>query len=360
MIPSNGIQLELNPMHGTAKSLMIGTIGGGIFFLFDLPLAWMMGSMCIVTIFAICGTEMSVNPTLRKTMTAVLGVMLGSSFSPDTLGNLQQWSNGLTLLLISLVLSMILAYVFFRKIGMFDQITAYFSSAPGGFNVMYEVGAAKGGDGRTIALIHATRVLLLVMIVPIVFRYGIETSGTKETIPLIGDTQQLTEYGWLFIAALIGYFAGYHLKLPAHHLMGPLIVTAAFELSGFISASPPMLLVYIAQLVIGTAIGIRFLGTSFQEVRRIILLSCGSTGIMMIVAIALSFLTASVVGVSIPGLVLALSPGGLAEMSLVAFALGIDVAFVSIMHVLRITIIVAIVPAFYPVFERYWLSRKKA
>lgn len=351
---------ELNPMHGTAKSLMIGAVGGAVFFLFDLPLAWMMGSMSIVTIFAIRGIEMSVNSSLRKIMTGVLGVMLGSSFSPETLGNLQQWSNGLTLLLLSLALSMVLAYIFFRKLGKFDQITAYFSSAPGGFNVMYEVGEAKGGDGKKIALIHATRVLLLVMSVPIVFRYGIETNGVKETILLIGDLSYLSEYGWLFVAALIGYFAGYLLKLPAYHLMGPLIVAAAFEVSGFISAKPPMLLVYAAQLVIGTAIGIRFLGTSFQEVRRIIFLSCGSTGIMMVVAITLSFLAATFVGVSIPGLVLALSPGGLAEMSLVALALGIDVAFVSIMHVLRITIIVAVVPALYPVFERFWMSRKKA
>ncbi len=346
-------------MNGTIKSLTIGSIGGAIFFLFDLPLAWMMGSMCIVTVFAIRGKQMSVNPVLRKVMTAVLGVMLGSSFSPDTLGNIQRWSNGLTLLLVSLALSMVLAYIFFRKLGKFDRITAYFSSAPGGFNVMYEVGDAKGGDGKKIALIHATRVLLLVMIVPIVFRYGIETNGIIETIPLFGQLDYLAEYGWLLVAALIGYFSGYLLKLPAYHLMGPLIVAAAFELSGFISAKPPMLLVYAAQLVIGTAIGIRFLGTNFQEVRRIILLSCGSTGIMMVVAIVLSFTTASIVGVSIPGMVLALSPGGLAEMSLVALALGIDVAFVSIMHVLRIIIIVAVVPALYPVFERYWIRRKR-
>lgn len=346
-------------MYPTIKSLALGAIGGGTFFILDLPLAWMMGSMCLITVLAMRGTSLSVNPELRKIMTAVLGVMLGSSFSPETVGNLQQWSNGLLLLLISLFLFMGAAYLYFRTVGKFDNITAYFCAAPGGFNVMYEVGEAKGGDGRKIALIHATRILLLVMVVPLVFRYGVKTGEAAKAMNLLGQWEDLAEYFWLLLAAVIGYVAGQKIKLPAYHLMGPLLVAAAFELTGFISVKPPMILIYAAQLVIGTAIGIRFLGTSYKEVRHVILLSVGSTALMMTMATILAFLAAPYVGISIPGLILALSPGGLAEMSLVALALGIDVAFVSIMHVIRIAVIIAVIPAIYPVFNRYWKRDQK-
>jgi hypothetical protein len=63
--------------------------------------------------------------------------------------------------------------------------------------------------------------------------------------------------------------------------------------------------------------------------------------------------------VSAAGIILALSPGGLAEMSLVALALGIDVAFVSTMHVIRISLIIAIVPMAFSAIERIWVRQPK-
>jgi hypothetical protein len=343
----------------TFRSLAIGSIGGAVFFALNLPLAWMMGSMLLMTALAVRGYNLQVDPNLRKIMTAILGVMLGSSFSPETVTSLSLWGNGLAVLGVTVILTMITIYAYFRRVGGFDPVTAYFSSAPGGFNVMYEVGEANGGDGRKIALIHATRVLMLVMTVPIAFRYGVQDipAGAHDVPSLLGDWEQPVGYAWLLLAAVGGYVLGYLVRLPAYHLMGPMLVAAAFEMGGLTDVTLPMGLVYAAQLVIGTSIGLRFLGTTLQEIRHIILLSCGSTAIMIALATSLAFITSSYVGVSIPGLVLALSPGGLAEMSLVALALGIDVAFVSIMHVIRIAVIIAVVPLIYPLFDRHWVKR---
>ncbi len=339
-------------MPTTLKSLSIGAVGGALFYAANLPLAWMMGSMCILTVFAVKGANLSVNNNLRKVMTAVLGIMLGTSFSPDTVNHIMAWTGGLALLLINVVLTMLVTYVYYRKIGRFDHTTAYFSSAPGGFNVMYEVGEAKGGDGRSIALIHATRILLLVMTVPIAFRYGTSVSSSPQAIPLFGYSGHLVGYTMMCVTGVVGYWLGGVLRLPAHHLLGPMFVTGIFSIAGIIDVMPPMILIYLAQLVIGSAIGLRFMGTTVSEIKRIILLSCGSTALMIFLATVLSFLAASYVGISVPGLILALSPGGLAEMSLVALALGIDVAFVSIMHVIRIAIIIAFVPVLFPLFGR--------
>jgi len=315
--------------------------------------------MCITTVFALRGVQLKVHPPLKNIMVAVLGVMLGSNFSPETIGNMVLWSNGLLLSFANIFISMSVVYLYYRKIGKLDRTTAYFSSAPGGFNIMYEVGEAKGGDGRKIALIHATRILLLVMTVPIAFRYGVEIQETKESLPLLGSWEDLTQYGWLLFAAIIGFWGGKILRLPAHHLMGPLIVAAAFELSGFIDVKPPLLLIYAAQLVIGTSLGLRFLGISVREVRQVMLLSCGSTALMIAIATLLAILCSNLIGVSIPGLILALSPGGLAEMSLVALALGIDVAFVSVIHAVRITFIIGFIPLAYPAVTHFWRLRNK-
>ena len=343
-------------MIKTLRSLAIGAVGGAAFYAINLPLAWMLGSMCLATIFAVRGMDLTVDNTLRKIMTAVLGVMLGSSFTTETFSDLMNWSGGLALLVISTFISMTIVYLFYRRLCGFDRITAYFSAAPGGFNVMYETGEALGGDGRTIALIHASRIMLLVMTVPLAFRFGIagDTPGTAASPSIFGNMDELLGYGLLLLAGALGYVLGKPLRLPAPHLMGPMVFCAAIHMLGITSAQPPMILIFAAQLVIGTSIGLRFLGTTVREIRRVILLSAVSTALMIAIAVFLAYEATDMIGISIPGLVLALSPGGLAEMSLVALTLGIDVAFVSVMHVVRIMMIIACVPALYPLVKRIW------
>jgi len=71
------------------------------------------------------------------------------------------------------------------------------------------------------------------------------------------------------------------------------------------------------------------------------------------VAIAVACCAAlhAMTGLSIPALVLAYAPGGLAEMSLVALALSIDIAFVATHHAFRLFIVLLLVP---PIFR--WLK----
>jgi uncharacterized membrane protein AbrB (regulator of aidB expression) len=63
------------------------------------------------------------------------------------------------------------------------------------------------------------------------------------------------------------------------------------------------------------------------------------------------------VGVDPMGLLLALVPGGLVEMGLIALSLGIDTAMVSTLHVLRIGLIILVVPLFFVLLDRQLLRR---
>ena len=55
---------------------------------------------------------------------------------------------------------------------------------------------------------------------------------------------------------------------------------------------------------------------------------------------------------SAPAVLLAFAPGGLAEMSLIALALGVDVAYVATHHVVRIFFIVALAPLVFRLLRR--------
>jgi membrane AbrB-like protein len=97
--------------------------------------------------------------------------------------------------------------------------------------------------------------------------------------------------------------------------------------------------VNVAQLVLGTTIGCRFLGTPPREILRILWLSVGSTLILLAATLVFALAVSRVSSYGVVPLLLAYSPGGLAEMSLIALALQIEVAFVAAHHVVRVFLV---------------------
>jgi uncharacterized protein len=104
--------------------------------------------------------------------------------------------------------------------------------------------------------------------------------------------------------------------------------------------------------VLGTTIGCRFVGSSTGEILRILVLTLGSTVILLALTVVFAYGVSRLSNHGLTPVILAYSPGGLAEMSLVALALGIEVAFVAAHHIIRVTFVLACAG---PVFA--WLRR---
>lgn len=75
-----------------------------------------------------------------------------------------------------------------------------------------------------------------------------------------------------------------------------------------------------AQVVIGATVGCRFINTSPRMILRVIGLSIGSTLLLLCTSLTFAFLISMWTGDRFIGLVLAYSPGGFAEMSLIALS----------------------------------------
>jgi len=127
----------------------------------------------------------------------------------------------------------------------------------------------------------------------------------------------------------------------------PLILSAIVHGTGLTELPPPSWLVAIMQVVIGCVAGSRFAGVQWREVRTSVLQGFAWTLIMLAAALAAAALCSTFVDASVPALLLAFAPGGIAEMTIVAFAMGIEVAFVVCCHVFRSIFIIAVAPALY-------------
>ncbi len=333
-----------------ALALALGAAGGALFFALALPLPWMLGAMTAATAAALAGAPLAVPGTVRNVMVAILGVLLGSQFTVDIFAQITEWYVGISGVVLSVAAMVGLAYIAFRKLGGYDRPTAYFAAMPGGLSEMMVLGESMGGDGRKISLTHGTRILLAVFL--IAFYYRVFEGYTPVGLPVpAGATFAWSDVVMLIACALVGYPAARALRVPAAQLVGPLVLSAALHLTGIVSAQPPGELIAAAQVVLGAAIGARFAGMGLAELWRVVLLAALVALIMVLVAAAAAFGLAAAGGLSGPALFLALAPGGLAEMSLIALSFGSAAAFVSTHHIVRIMLIVILGPLLFRLVE---------
>ena len=334
-------------------ALAIGTAGGFLFAWLKLPLPWMMGAMVATTIASVSGADIRIDYRLRTAMIAILGVMLGSAFRPELIDRAGEWVVTIGGLLVYAITAGSLVTWYFRKVGGYDAVTSYFSASPGGLNEMVLVGRAMGGDDRIIALTHSARILLVVMTIPFVFRIFADYTPSATLLPP-GAGLDIAARDWAILAgcAVAGAIIGKLLRIPAAFLVGPMVMSGIIHLAGVTEASPPSLLVACAQVVMGSGIGCRFAGTPLKTIMRVVTISIGSTIILMVSGVLFGLALEQITGVPWFILVLAYAPGGLAEMSLIALALGRDVAFVATHHIFRIGFIVILAPMAFRLMRR--------
>ncbi|WP_413204132.1 AbrB family transcriptional regulator [Rhodospirillum sp. A1_3_36] len=326
-------------------TLLIGALGGLVFSWLKLPLAWMIGSMLFTTIAALSEVRLEAPRQMRLAVVPILGVLLGAAFTPQTLSHIHEWGWTIAaLFLYGAVVTGTVSLILNRLFG-YDGRTAFLGAAPGGINDLILLAQQYHANDRAVSLMHAIRILVAVMTIPLYFRfvYGITTSGGGPNYTPL-DALSLIDALMLAACALLGYWLGKVLKLPAYAIFGPMILSAGLHFGGFTAAKPPTVLIQAAQVIIGATIGCRFLGVSLSIMFRDMLIAAASGLAMVGLAVGFAAILAPITGFGVGEIVLAFSPGGLMEMGLISIAMGFDPAFVSAHHLARIVMVIVFAP----------------
>lgn len=340
------------PYARFSLALALGLGGGLAFQHLSLPLPWMMGPMLACTLAALLRLPVAAPPVIRPPMTMVIGVMLGAAFSPDLVTRILQWWPATLGLIAFIALCGGSVVWYFRSVGGYDPTTAYFAGMPGGLVEMVTLGEERGGDAQVIAAVHSVRILLIVMTLPFAIQWleGVSLNRIAGSVSVF-STPATAEL-WLIGCGLVGCVIGHRFNLPAKYLLGPMLASATVHLLGWSEFKPPFEVVNAAQLILGVVIGCRFQGAARRTVGRIVLLSLGSTAILLFWTAACATVLSWLSGVRTIALLLAYSPGGLAEMSLIALAVKAEVAFVAAHHIIRIFVVMVAAAPVYAVIAR--------
>ncbi|HEU03400.1 MAG TPA: AbrB family transcriptional regulator, partial [Aurantimonas coralicida] len=238
------------PYGRFALALVVALVGAIIFLEFSLPLPWMLGPMAACLAASLLRLPVRAPSIVRPPMTMLVGVLLGAGFTPGMVAGMADWLPSLLGLVLFLFVAAAACVTYFHWVAGFDLPTAYFAGMPGGLIEMVTLGQAKGGDPRIIALVHSSRIMLIVFALPFVLH--LVTGQSVVTRPNSGlsivDAGWTVEL-WLVLTGLVGIALGRWMRLPAPDLMGPMLASAIVHLSGVTEFRPPYELVAMAQLV---------------------------------------------------------------------------------------------------------------
>ena len=326
--------------------------GAAIFLWFELPLPWLFGPLFSCLLAALIGINLYSIKILSDAMRTILGVAVGATVSLSFLLALPGFWNTLIFIPITVILSGIIGVWYFQKLCGYDFPTAYYSSMPGGLQDMLVFGEEAGGNVRAMSLIHATRVLVIIIALPILltFIWGISLDKPPGDPIKSFAIEQLIILG---ICGIAGWKIASFFGMFGASILGPLILTAIASITGILHTRPPVEAIWAAQYFIALGIGVKYVGVTAQEIRKDILAGLGFCIFLLVITLSIVSLVINYNLAPAVDAILSMAPGGQAELVVITLIVGADLGFVVAHHLFRIFIVILGAP----IMERFMKSK---
>ena len=328
-------------------------LSGAIIFLWlKLPLPWLFGPLFSCLLAALIGINLYSIKILSDAMRTILGVAVGATVTLSFLLALPGFWNTLIFIPITVILSGIIGVWYFQKLCGYDFPTAYYSSMPGGLQDMLVFGEEAGGNVRAMSLIHATRVLVIIIALPtlLTFIWGISLDKPPGDPIRNFEIEQLIILG---ICGIAGWKIASFLGMFGASILGPLILTAIASITGILHTRPPVEAIWAAQYFIALGIGVKYVGVTAQEIRKDILAGLGFCIFLLVITLSIVSLVINYNLAPAVDAMLSMAPGGQAELVVMALIVGADLGFVVAHHLFRIFIVILGAP----IMERFMKSK---
>ncbi|SPH16939.1 hypothetical protein DEA8626_00453 [Defluviimonas aquaemixtae] len=330
----------------------LGTAGGFAAAALHLPLPMLLGSLLAVGAASVAGLKPlgrvpQAPQQLRMLFIPVIGVAIGGAARPEILTEAPEWIPSLIALCLFIPAVHYGGYRLLTAIGRVDRLTAFYGTAPGGLVETVQMGEEAGADVPMLAMLQFLRLILTIILVPLAFTLmeG-HAVGSAGGAAVAGHAMGLRDAALLIAAAVVGAVIGVRLKLPAGHVLGPILLSGAAHVAGLTQAVPPGWLIAATQVVIGTSLGVRFAGMPKRRILDAALLALANAVVTIGGAVVLSLSIAGIVGEPARTIFLAFAPGGLVEMGLIALSLNMSILYVTAHHLVRIVLSVTIARTF--------------
>jgi len=336
--PVLGRQIPGRQIGVWALTIALGIGGGAALDALHVPLAWLLGSLFAVAAVSLTGRNLAMPPGARQVGQVALGTTIGLTFDQQVAAFVAGF---LPIMLGAAVLSIFYGVVAGRalaKTSGVDNASAFFASLPGGVVEMSVQAERNGGDPAPVALAQSLRILFVVVTIPpIITVLGLTGVDPFEMRHLAIDPLGLLAL--LAMGAAVGFLLNLR-RIANSWFLGPLGVAVLFGVAGVELSGMPVELTNLGQVMMGATLGLRYRRDRILALRTFIAPAVLSTAILVGLNVATGAGIGLIFGLPIPTMALAVSPGGMAEMSITAQVLHLGVPLVVAFHVVRIFIVI--------------------
>ena len=174
--------------------------------------------------------------------------------------------------------------------------------------------------------------------IPLALTYGgfpLEAAAYRPVVPLDYSVLAL----WLAFGFVLGEVSERLRLQNGDFLLAPILLGATLTVSGTQLSAVPHWMTDFAQLMFGLVLGARYERAFFARYRLFIPFALLNSLFIVIASVAAAAVLAWAFDLPIATMILATSPGGLAEMTITAQALQISVPLVVAFHLFRVVVV---------------------
>ena len=332
----------------TLKTLAIGVAGGAAFWTLGLPLPWLSGAAAAVAGVSLSGRVLGIDQALREVAIMLLGLTMGATVTPETLALLPRWPVTLIGLAGAMLSIMAAGAMYLERVHGMDRATARLASMPGALNFVMALSLETNSDPRRVAIIQIVRMTAILLLLPsLVAIFG----GHGGPVSIVRDTGHGVKIGQLMILFGAGGLSAmlfHRLRSPAPSLFGAMLAGAMLYGPGLLDSSIPVWLMLCILGVLGSMIGSNFAGADMALFIETAKAGLGSLAVAVLVALAWAWPLAWLIDLPVVQVWLAFAPGGVETTAILALSMGLDAAYVTSHHIVRVVILNLMVP--------FWLA----
>ncbi|MTI18834.1 AbrB family transcriptional regulator [Rhodobacteraceae bacterium RKSG542] len=323
---------RIKTVLATSLALLIGAAGAFLAQSVGLPAAMLSGSMVAVSVAALLRAPIAFPIIIRDICFVAIGIAMGQGVTPESLAGLSRWPISLTLIALVVVAITLSCFFFLKNVCGWKRDVSFFASVPGALGYVIALAEERRISISPIMTVQILRLLALVAIVPTLLTWGRDTNIEPQQVSTFSTPLEMIVLAGLCIVA--GYI-GHRIKLPAGLLTGAFIVSSLLNGSGLMTVNLPPIITDPFYIGLGVMIGYRFIEVPMENLLRWLRASVGSFFIGLAVSMFCAFSVATLLDLPFGQLFLAYAPGGMEVMTLLAFMLDMDPAFVATHQLVR-------------------------
>lgn len=351
-------------LHGL-ETLGVALTGAALFVVIHIPLPWLLGPLTAVIVWSLATKRPLYWPIgFRQVALVLLGYMLGTSFTRETAwGIVEQLPAMFAMVVLTIVFSLVMGYIV-AKGARVSTATGIFGSVPGGLSQMVIMSEELDNvDETVVTFMQTVRIMAVIFAVPFLVLHGI----ADRVVARAGGERALTavsQHSWFdlpwyhFVVYLLvivfGIWLAHKVGLPAAYNLGPLFATAILLVATGLTPPPvPDISITVAQLLLGTHIGLQMKLSSLQNWKKLSVYAVATNlvliGFSLVLAVGLTWLYPLTLSTAF----LSTAPGGVVEMGITGNMVGADLAMITGYQLLRLFVVLLLVPPLL----KWWVTR---